>query len=789
MKSTRIFLCFALLQAIFVTSTACATETPTQQVAAMITRAYRMVLNRFPDPGGLTTYENAFYGGVLDPGAQTVAGSGVPVTAANLSTAYGNLLLILRRSAESQADVTENNGSSWEVIRMYHDMLNRNPDPEGGANWTQLLLGGGNWTYTSMRQAFVNSPECQNDIANAFLSVQNTPPDAQQIAWADAYLNAGGSIQAMIAHLQTPQRSSVIDLAWINSTVIQNYLNVLDREPDWGGGIYYSFLVLGGLSQTQFISDLANSVEFTNTTLNNAYQEVLGRNVDPSGLATYQALVASGATINQVRADLWASDECANNANCGNIITLDPPPAAYTWPNFASVFAGGTDFQPEGCNTVVYGTTPNLGDFMIGRMQNGMNGVNGANGGGGFIKNSNGSYTFNTACSSMPYFSLTWVQMDWVHNKVLPLSVILDTTNPIGVEYPAATLGVNPRYLLTQAFDPTVAPFQGQYWVAFNCEGSEYGVQFNAAGTCAGPLVWKPGSPYPVIDQTRISVVAKNVDNPATPGVYHSAGVPKIVDHLGHLYLYWDTVTINTNAISDYLFDNTLGSEFAGVATRGVELQVDPASGRLYAKGNTQAIASDDDTTSTEVLANADTSQVISYDGNLLAISSSTYTGTLGENNTCSEPLNMPANLPPCYRLIFSQTQSPLAYHGFQPVSAATALPDAAVYFRFMYRQEDGSTIMHGQVFDNPSYHLPTPPTTSATVVRSNEIYYPWPANLLTPVCNPVSNPWPSYMELNNKCLPSCSVLGGTGSQAMCPSGHDLGESYDQPYCCTAATE
>ena len=245
---------------------------------------------------------------------------------------------------------------------------------------------------------------------------------------------------------------------------------------------------------------------------------------------------------------MWASNTAAQTPR-------------YSWPYMPSVFAQGKPFYLPGCNAVGYASTPNLGSLMIGRIMN--------------------NDLLNGGCpSGEGAWSLSVVNMDWNTNQVTYLYKALDTSSPVSIEGGA--------YTVTTAYDPYIAPFQGEYWIAFECAGS--GITGGAA-TCMGPLLWNATVGTLSVDASRISVVAidtyPNAADPHHPGqtYYHSASDPKLVVHGGQLYLYWSVATIDPSSINYLGFATSdARTHFKRADVRGAQVAKDGA-GRMRVVG------------------------------------------------------------------------------------------------------------------------------------------------------------------------------------------------------------
>ena len=105
-----------------------------RDVEALVRKIYREVLGRDPDPSGLTTYTRRLQGGMSESELRTD----------------------LRRSGERAEKEARD-----DVARAYREVLRRDPDPSGLANYTKLILERG-WNEGRVRDALRQSEEFRN---------------------------------------------------------------------------------------------------------------------------------------------------------------------------------------------------------------------------------------------------------------------------------------------------------------------------------------------------------------------------------------------------------------------------------------------------------------------------------------------------------------------------------------------------------------------------------------------------------------------------------------------------
>ena len=105
-----------------------------RDLTSLIHRIYREVLGRDPDPAGVATYTRALQGGMSE----------------------AEFRADLRRSGERATLVVRE-----AVTRAYRDVLRREPDAAGLANYSKLMLERG-WDETRVRDALKKSEEYRN---------------------------------------------------------------------------------------------------------------------------------------------------------------------------------------------------------------------------------------------------------------------------------------------------------------------------------------------------------------------------------------------------------------------------------------------------------------------------------------------------------------------------------------------------------------------------------------------------------------------------------------------------
>ncbi|MCR8550912.1 DUF4214 domain-containing protein [Salipiger sp. P9] len=227
--------------------------------AARVFRLYQATLDRAPDQGGLLNWSAA----LTEGGRSLVSVAAGFTNSAEFRNTYGAL---------------DNAGF---VTQLYRNVLEREPDAGGLANWVARLDGG--MSRAQVVAGFSESAEFVRD-------------------------SAAGALRFSASGLQTDYADDVFRL----------YQAMLDRAPDEGGLRNWSArLAMGEKTFLQVIEGFENSAEFQNTYgslddegfVTRLYNNVLDRNPDAGGLANWVARLEDGMSRAQVVRGLAQSAE------------------------------------------------------------------------------------------------------------------------------------------------------------------------------------------------------------------------------------------------------------------------------------------------------------------------------------------------------------------------------------------------------------------------------------------------------------------------------------------------
>jgi hypothetical protein len=329
-----------------------------------------------------------------------------------------------------------------------------------------------------------------------------------------------------------------------------------------------------------------------------------------------------------------------------------------------------------GCNSVSFGFDPSLGDYCIGR-------------------------SLSHGCRGT--WSLVLAQIDWQNHCLNYIHDVLDTRNGL--------VSISGGERVRHAYDAQVMAWDNEIWVAFECSG----VGINRAASCMGPL-----NNNLVLDTARTNVVIEGGDDRK---YHYSASVPKLLAYKNRAYIYWDRIK-----------SELVGRRRVDTTAWGVEIKK-RSDGKFWAvdsNGKTVRSMTSNNPAAVEVFGVdpsdprsngvADLFQTIT-DGQTIFM-----TGARGGAD-CTGPAGSAEG---CYRLTIGKTTNPLGYHTFNQ----NLIPDrympksSAEYYRFVYRPDDGKTVLLGGMSRNPQG---IPGALFGTWA------YVWPTNLF-PVATQVSH-------------------------------------------------
>lgn len=315
---------------------------------------------------------------------------------------------------------------------------------------------------------------------------------------------------------------------------------------------------------------------------------------------------------------------------------------------------------PGTCNSTVFSQVPGHGDYFIGRRG-----------------------TESGACADFNPESLALFKMDWTTHTLDFMRYVLKP--PLQVHSGAELVSVRSIY------DPSVALYNGEFWVAFECAAP----QFIGASACIGPFDFDRGEIDPKRSSLLISAGSTDTKSPYS----YTAAVPNLVSVGNRLYVYWSAIEIRKAT-----------RKWDRIAIRGAELaQESSGPRRLWVFGSVgSAVVSHDPSRNVEVLgpdpADPYSNQTADLKGAYAAGGYIYLIASLGgrgpeRNGECTTAKGTSAG---CFRMQVFRAAIPLGANVFSSRLVSPAPPtNPAAYQRFFLAPDRALKII-GEFF-NPS--------------------------------------------------------------------------------------
>jgi hypothetical protein len=240
-------------------------------------------------------------------------------------------------------------------------------------------------------------------------------------------------------------------------------------------------------------------------------------------------------------------------------------------------------------------------------------------------------------------------------------------------------------YTIANAYDPYVAAFAGDVWVAFECVGP------HIPGTSACIATLAPD--YSRIDTSRLSNPIVGLDSNQKSPWWFSASTPKLLPFRGRLYLYWTAIQ----------GEKAESHRWRSIETRGAELALDAAErGTLWVKGwSGKRLPSYTPGRNVAVMRpvagdpyrdmSVDTEGLFVQDDAIIVLSSVGGSGPDGRQ-PCTKPLD---RSPGCFSLFITRTTAPLERDSFsRQVATAPTLPSNPMEYPRIVTGPDGRTFL-----------------------------------------------------------------------------------------------
>ncbi len=265
----------------------------------------------------VTEYLVSVYVGASTTAIQTVhvPGAVTRVSVTGLVNGTGYTFDVVATSAAGtgptsarSAVVTPGTQLEQYIERVYSDLFNRMPDPQGLATWMSALQSG--TPRAAVSDAITNSAEYRARlIAGSYQRYLDRQPDAGGMATWLGVLNRGWTLSQMEAgFVGSPEyyaRAGSTDSGWVASL----YADVLDRSAAASEVAGWTQLLRNGASRRDVAMGFLLSTEHLATVVNEHYQHLLGRDLDPSGQATWVRILQAGGRDETIIGGIIASEE------------------------------------------------------------------------------------------------------------------------------------------------------------------------------------------------------------------------------------------------------------------------------------------------------------------------------------------------------------------------------------------------------------------------------------------------------------------------------------------------
>jgi SpoIID/LytB domain protein len=183
--------------------------------------------------------------------------------------------------------VTSSVAAAQAVIKaLYQDVLGRGPDPQGLANWTNIVLVTGNPRLIA--DGIVNSPErLAALVAAEYTPAVHRAPEPGGIEHWVAYLQRGATVSDLqIGVFASDESLNVLGGGDVTTWVAAMYAAILGRGASPEEAAMWAQVAARG-GREAAVAGIARSPEAGTRRLQDYYLRYLGRGLDPSGLASW----------------------------------------------------------------------------------------------------------------------------------------------------------------------------------------------------------------------------------------------------------------------------------------------------------------------------------------------------------------------------------------------------------------------------------------------------------------------------------------------------------------------
>ena len=200
-----------------------------------------------------------------------------------------------------------------EVNGLYNIILNRTPDPAGGAAAVSYLKNGG--SVAGLAAGLLNSVEYETGVVASYYQafLQRAGSSAEIAAWVAAMQKGLTEEQVAADFLNSAEFNTLFPA---DTTFVQAlYGDVLGRPPSSSEVSAWLGRMNVGLTRAQVVSAFLSAPEADTRGLGGLYGIILGRPVDSSSQSAGIAALQSGVTLVQLATVVFGSAEFTERAN------------------------------------------------------------------------------------------------------------------------------------------------------------------------------------------------------------------------------------------------------------------------------------------------------------------------------------------------------------------------------------------------------------------------------------------------------------------------------------------
>jgi uncharacterized secreted protein with C-terminal beta-propeller domain len=195
------------------------------------------------------------------------------------------------------------------VAQLYRDLLHREVDASGLANWGGLLRQH-QLTRAQVAQALVSSPEYRNNLVQSlYAGLLGRVADPSGLDTFVGLLGRGGTAEqveaAILGSDEYFAHAGGTNAAFLNAV----YHDVLNRPVDGVGAAAFGTALAQGLPRAAVAASMLSSTEAVQDRVQSLYQQALHRSADPVGQSAFGGALERGVPDEAALAMLAASDE------------------------------------------------------------------------------------------------------------------------------------------------------------------------------------------------------------------------------------------------------------------------------------------------------------------------------------------------------------------------------------------------------------------------------------------------------------------------------------------------